>query len=131
MAQASVEIRGSVELRRKLEQLEQAFEQMADPTSDALELLSKRMQFYPPPPPNSTYDRTGALRNSWQETVVMSSTVLGIVYSNLDYVGYVQDAEMQAGIHQGRWDTAQSVAEEEEDNIVALFERHLEELINK
>lgn len=128
---ASVEIRGMAELRRKLEELDQAIEQMADPTSDALELLSKRMQFYPPPPPNSTYDRTGALRNSWQENLIMSSTVLGIVYNNIDYGPYVQDAENQAGIHQGRWDTVQSVAEEEESNIVALYERHLEELVNK
>lgn len=128
---ASVEIRGLAELNRKLAELDKVIEQLADPTSDALELLSKRLQFYPAPPPNSTYDRTGALRNSWQETVVMSSTVLGIVYNNIDYGPYVQDAEQQAGIHQGRWDTAQSVLEEEEGNIVALYERHLEELVNK
>jgi hypothetical protein len=128
---ASVELRGMAELQRKLGELEAVVEQLADPTKDALELLSKRLQLYPPPPPGSTYDRTGALRNSWQETLVMSSTVLGIVYNNIDYGPFVQDAEEQAGIHQGRWQTTQSVLEEEEGNIVGLYERHLEELINK
>lgn len=32
----------------------------------ALELIRRRLRVYPPKPGSSRYDRTGALRNSWQ-----------------------------------------------------------------
>lgn len=132
MAQASVEIRGMVELRRKLAELEDALTQMDDPTSDALALLKKRMQEYPAPPAGSTYQRTNDLKNSWQETVVMSGTTLvGNLFSNVPYGPFVQDEESQAGIHQGRWQTVQSVIEEEERAAVNLYEQELERLVNK
>lgn len=129
---ASVEIKGLPELRRKLEELEQAIEQMADPTSDALNLLKKRMQDYPPPPPGSTYQRTYNLKNSWQETVITSgTTTIGNLFSSIPYGPLVQDRENQAGIHQGRWQTIQDVLEEEEQNAVDLYEQELERLVNK
>lgn len=129
---ASVEIRGMAELGRKLAKLDQAIEQMADPTRDALDLLTKRMQDYPPPPPNSTYDRTDNLKNSWEDTIVVSdTTIVGTLFSTIVYGPYVQDEEMQAEIHQGRWQTTKSVAEEEEGNIVDIFEREIERLINE
>lgn len=129
---ASVEIRGLPELNRKLEELEQAVGQMTDPTSDALELLRKRMQEYPAPPPGSTYERTFNLKNSWQETVIISGTTLiGNLFSNVPYGPYVQDEEQQAGIHQGRWQTIQSVLEEQEQATVNLYEQELERLVNK
>lgn len=129
---ASVEIRGMAELGRKLALLDGAMSRMSEPASDALTLLRKRMQDYPPPPPNSTYDRTDNLKNSWEETVVVSDTTLvGTLFSNISYGPYVQDEETQAGIHQGRWQTTKSVAEDEEGKIVDLFEREIERLINK
>lgn len=132
MASASVEIRGLAELRRKLDELEKIVGQLDDPTSDALELLKKRMQEYPAPPPGSTYDRTFELKNSWQETVILSGTTLiGNLFSNVPYGPFVQDEQEQAGIHQGRWQTIQSVIEEQEKNAVNLYERELERLINK
>lgn len=131
MATAAVEIRGMVELKRKLAELEQAVGQMDDPTSDALELLKKRLQVYPPPPPNSTYVRTENLKNSWQETVILSGGTLGRLFSDISYGPLVQDEEGQAEIHQGRWQTTEDVAEEKEGDVVAIYERFLEQLVNK
>lgn len=129
---ASVEVKGLPELLKKFAELEEMVAQLSAPTAEALSLLLERMQFYPAPPPNSTYERTGDLKASWQQTLIISSSSLtGRVFTNIPYGPYVQDEENQAGIHQGRWQTVQSVVKEEEGNILNLYEQHLEQLLNK
>lgn len=114
----------------KLLQLRQALLDLSKPTQEALDLLKERMQIYPPPPANSKYDRTFDLKNSWQTTVLLSGATLGKLTSNIPYGPYVQDADNQAGIHQGRWQTVQQVEQEEDANITAIYERELERIIN-
>lgn len=129
MVNLDIDIRGLAELRGLLKKLADVVDQLRTPTEEALNLLKERMQAYPAPPANSKYERTNNLKNSWQENVILSSPVLGSLSSNIPYGPYVQDAENQAGIHQGRWQTVQSVEEDERGNVIALYERELDRLI--
>lgn len=114
----------------KVLQLKDYLLDLSKPTQAALDLLKARMQVYPAPPPNSKYVRTYNLKNSWQTTVILSGTTLGKLSTNIPYAPYVVDGADQAGIHQGRWQTIQQVATEEEANIAVIYERELERVIN-
>ena len=82
------------------------------------QLLRAEMRKYPPPPPNSTYRRTGTLGKSWAQKVTGGpSGWLAVVGTRLNYAPYVQDMNRQAEIHQGRWQTIQSVASDKRDEI--------------
>lgn len=127
----------NVNLDKQLSQLSAKMLQMRDylldltkPTQDALDLLKARMQLYPPPPANSKYKRTYDLKNSWQTIVILSGATLGKLTSNIPYGPYVVDEEYQAGIHQGRWQTIQQVAEDEDANITVIYERELDRMLN-
>jgi hypothetical protein len=92
--------------------------------------LIKRLSTYPAPPPNSTYDRTGNLGAAWAEGAgAVSVDALGTnLYqdrasielhndvtspSGQHYAGWVQDPEMQARVHQGRWQTTDKAIDAE------------------
>lgn len=126
---ASIEIVGLQPLIAKLGKLEDLLSELAEPTRELLELLKLKMQEYPPPPSGSKYIRTYNLRNSWQENIILSGSVLGTLQSDIRYGPYVQDMEQQAAIHQGRWQTIQSVSRETEDEAVEIYESYLKELI--
>jgi hypothetical protein len=120
------------EVQRSLGRIAQATKNLTSPTGKALDLLKSRMQEYPPEPPNSTYERTGTLQSSWGSEMVMSGATLGRVFSDDDiapYNVYVQDEENQAAIHQDRWQTYQEVADEKGDEVLALFEDELVQLV--
>lgn len=77
--------------------LEQGIEQGANRIHAALRL-------YPSPPPNSTYQRTYALRRGWQKRSISYGDVVGRELSNaVGYAPYVQGHGQQAAIHQRRW----------------------------
>ena len=85
----------------------------------AADLLRAEMRRYPPPPPNSSYRRTGTLGKSWARNVHRSSDGwLAVIGSRLKYAPYVQDEARQAKIHQGRWQTIQSVAKDKRDEVL-------------
>lgn len=129
MAGATIEIVGLKELIAKLGKLGDLLGELAEPTRELLELLKLRMQEYPPPPSGSKYVRTYNLKNSWQENVILAGSVLGTVQSDIRYAPYVQDLDQQAAIHQGRWQTMQSVTRDTEDEAVEIYESYLKELI--
>lgn len=55
---------------------------------------------YPPPPPASTYERTGRLGRGWKQQISSSqSNMIGKITNNVDYVVYVQDRVTQAKVH--------------------------------
>ena len=92
--------------------------------TSAADLLRAEMRKYPPPPPNSTYRRTGTLGKSWAKNVHRSSDGwLSIIGTRLKYAPYVQDETRQAEIHQGRWQTIQSVAKDKRDEVVKFCVR--------
>lgn len=88
---------------------EAAYNQLAD-------VLLDDLRTYPPPPPNSTYVRTFALRNGWVLGILKDSGGFAIELSNkVPYAKYVvgslaQSLEaagaFQAMIHKGRWPLA-------------------------
>jgi hypothetical protein len=93
--------------------------------NDATALLLRELKTYPSPPAGSTYKRTRALSNSWHKEIEgRGLQIRGIVGSNQNIAPYnrvVQDEEMQAQIHRGRWQTAQDVLQRNEQNIRGMF----------
>lgn len=94
-----------------------------DGADDALKTWAYRIQgemaTYPAPPPTSTYVRTGTLGRAWTTTGSRLSYTVG---NNTVYAPYVQDADRQAWMHVGRWQTAQEVVEKHTAEIVADVE---------
>jgi len=93
--------------------------------NDATALVLRELKTYPPPPPNSTYKRTRSLSNSWHKEIEGSGLqIRGIVGSNQNIAPYnrwVQDEDVQAEVHRGRWQTAQDVLQRNEQNIRGMF----------
>ena len=91
---------------------------MADQTikrglEGGMNILRDVLKKYPPPPAGSKYVRTRRLGNSWaQRTSGFAMKAEGFVGNNTSYARYVQDEEKQAQVHQGRWQTVQSVADD-------------------
>ena len=95
--------------------------------NDATALLLRDLQTYPPQRTGSSYVRTGTLRRSWSRDIQGDGLAMrGIVGSNENmapYNRYVQDADRQAAIHQGRWtNTVQDVVSRNERTIQEMFE---------
>ena len=89
--------------------------------------LLRVAQVYPPPPPGSSYRRTGTLGRGWQPIgphTTGSQWAAGIV-NETDYGEFVM-GNRQATIHQGRWKTVDTIASEQEPQIVARIEAELD-----
>ena len=103
--------------------------------TDSTVLLLREMKQYPAPPDGSTYTRTGTLGKSWSKRIEgRGMEITGIVGSNgsiAPYNRYVQDAEYQARIHQGRWTTIQEAAERNRDTIEGFFESRIRAELNR
>lgn len=129
MADAEITVTGIDEVLEKLRAIGPDLAETIRPAvAEALQIVRGRMREYPPPPPNSSYVRTGNLGASWEVIPYGSGDVLGIVRSaGPEYNRFVQSHEEQAGIHQGRWQTDEDVAREKEDEATAV----LDELLNK
>ncbi|MCA9367181.1 HK97 gp10 family phage protein [Candidatus Kaiserbacteria bacterium] len=85
---------------------------------------------YPPPPPNSTYRRTGKLGRSWTHRVnVNLITTTALIGNNTPYAPDVQGEGMQAEVHQGRWQTEKQVLDNNADYIVEEVAARLDELL--
>jgi len=92
--------------------------------TEAARNLQTEMRRYPPKPPNSTYTRTGKLGQSWKRKITGGGgNWLAVIGSRMKYAPYVQDATEQAEIHQGRWQTIQSVAKDKRDEIFKFMLR--------
>lgn len=78
----------------------------------------------PPPPPNSTYQRTGQLSRGWERAVPIltnDGTIMQLINS-VTYMPFVQDADEQAAVHQDRWETNQQIADDNEGAAQQAFE---------
>lgn len=90
------------------------------PMTQSLALLVDDIAEYPAPPPNSSYRRTGNLGRAWTsaqyEIDVNAGGATGVIGNAVrdrrgrSYGPYVQSAEQQASVHQGRWQTDEQVA---------------------
>ena len=79
------------------------------------------------------YKRTNTLYRSWNTILKgRGAEITGGVSSSgqiAPYNRYVQDEERQARIHQGRWDTAQTIGKRSERPIQGIFQRRINALI--
>ncbi len=99
------------------------------------ERLLKRLQTYPPPPPNSTYVRTGDLGAAWavgvdaRGTNLFQDRVSVELHNEVEspsgrrYAGWVQGDPRDGGpsqvpIHQGRWETAHQALDAESGELL-------------
>jgi len=76
------------------------------------------MKNYAPPPPNSTYQRTGQLGTDWD--------VHGIADSQVLFVNWHEAAELvvgenQAWMHEGRWWKAIDRIEEQAEKAISML----------
>lgn len=134
----------SINLARKFaaakeRQMEQMPDQIAPVVERYMKKLHKAARVYPPPIPNGKYIRTYKLRRSWRVGKVSMSDneISGSVYSDgsarnkygEDYAPRVMDAAHQATIHQGRWHTTKSMAEDVKQPFVKSIVRAARKLI--
>ena len=104
---------------------------LKEPTVKATILLKDAMREYPSPPPTSTYTRTFRLRNSWRRRTIVRGRILGRVFSDHpDYNEFVQARKTQAAVHQGRWQTIESVAEDSEQEILGIYDDFIQSRLN-
>ena len=75
------------------------------------------------------YKRTGTLGRSWHKSITgRGIDMVGEVKSEgnkAPYNRYVQDAEHQSRVHQGRWSTIQSIADNRRDDINRIFDARI------
>jgi hypothetical protein len=87
---------------------------------------------YPPARANSTYRRTGTLGRLWTaarpEWQAMTSGFEASIGNATPYGVWVQDSDMQAGMHQNRWTTDQDAVEKRTVEIDRYFERALQDI---
>lgn len=99
-----------------------ATETRTGPMTALRERLIKRLSTYPPPT-GGDYERTGELGRGWAQTGAVEVDAAGTnqfadrvsvtLRNRVTYAGWVQDPEMQAGIHRGRWVTTQAALDAE------------------
>lgn len=123
-----VELIGSKNLLKLINMLMRLKEMAEDPAGELLEWMLERLREYPPPKPS--YQRTYALKFSWQ--IVSGGGNLGAVRSTgVAHAPYVQDEDEQAWMHAGRgWNTVQSVSGEADERGDREFDAWLQELID-
>jgi hypothetical protein len=92
----------------------------------SLLMMERELKVYPPPPPMSSYVRSGRLGASWNSMVTGNS---GILQTNVPYSIWVQSAQYQAFQHRGRWQTDEQVLRRLEPEIVRNFTDALRALI--
>lgn len=107
------------------------------PMQRSLNVLWAGMAHYPPMRPDQRYVRgkgptnkagkvvrrtSQQLGKRWTKRIrVGGGEIRGELGNNVSYGPYVQDDEIQAWMHRGRWQTNQSVAEESAGEIQGFF----------
>jgi hypothetical protein len=108
----------------------------AQPMQRLVDRVRARLEKYPPPPPASTYVRTGDLGRGWSNGLV-AADALGTnqymdqvsieLHNPVEYAPYVQDEEHQAAVHRGRWTTAQQALKDETDSFLEDLSQSIEQ----
>jgi hypothetical protein len=122
MASYSADVEGLAVILARLEQGDARVRRYVGiAMHSSLEHLRGKVAKYPPPPPQSTYRRTGTLGRKWAVKVKMAPDVVGYLGNNTPYAGYVQDRARQAWMHVGRWPTVQDVVDDEMEFVAGEF----------
>lgn len=130
-----VKITGVDSVIRKLGKVE-GVRLLEPPMRRAVYRLQARLAQYPAQRSNSRYVRTGQLgRHWWQRVTVGNGMATGEVGNNVQspdgvrYAPLVQSKRFQSPIHRGRWQTDQSVLDENIREIVRDFQRAIEDAL--
>jgi len=114
---ASVEVSGLNALVAALQEFpEIAAPELKKAAEAALLAMVDPISLYPAEPPESEYTRTFTLGRAWHAAVpefdqVAESGFEASLANPTPYGPYVQDSEMQAAVHRGRWQTDAEVME--------------------
>jgi hypothetical protein len=88
---------------------------------------------YPAPPVGSTYVRTETLMRGWLESSpifdTQATSLLAVLTNSTPYGPFVQGAEDQAAIHQGRWKTTDALMGEWEPKVTERIESALDRVL--
>lgn len=133
MADFEIKVEGLADLLRTFDVLPGiAADELGKAMDRALLLLQGDMADYPPPPPGSTYRRTGTLGRRWtsarREVEITGGMLQGRVGNNTPYGPYVQDPAQQAQVHRGRWQTTADVVDDRRDDIQKILDRMIQDL---
>lgn len=137
-------ITGIDEVQEYVRELEEEYPDMVEDTiKEAVVYFQSQIPEYPVRPEPSSYRRTGRLGESLTWVGVPNSRwsiydikdiggkVEAVVGTSLPYAIWVIDVDYQAGVHQGIWWIIQEVFEDAIPGIVRVFERRLNEFINR
>ena len=75
-----------------------------------------------PAAPKPTYDWTYTLKRGWTSKVKGWQAIIG---NTTKYAPYVQDADEQAWMHRGRWQTTADIARKKAKDVVRIIETAL------
>lgn len=98
----------------------------------ARRLLVAELTKYPAPPAGSRYMRTFALKRGWERATPITGGKGFELINPVEYVKWVQGDNGgggQARAHQGRWETAASIAHRLQEEVVAAYEQAVQEAI--
>lgn len=131
----TIEFANQEEFDRQVANLSAALEREAadmlgglkDTAVKILMLMGTYAAKYPPPPPGSTYRRTRTLGRLWTTSdpvVTVSGKLLNARIGNATPYGpYVQDEDLQAKVHRGRWQTTKEVIDEHKGIIEPMLKK--------
>jgi hypothetical protein len=105
---------------------ERVLESVRDALAPVLRDLQGRLATYPPERPAQRYQRTGDLGRGWTgaqpQYIFLGTGLEARIINPTDYASFVQGDD-QAWMHAGRWQTAERVLLDYEDELTAAVER--------
>ena len=129
MSTITIRINGLDEVRKALGEAG-AVQALRPAVEKSLNTIVDRVADYPPPITGQAYVRTGTLGKKWPPVEMDSDGLSGKIGTNVKYAPYVQDDEKQAAIHKGRWETVSQAMESMEPEIVEIFQKQIEQVID-
>lgn len=132
----TIKLEGVPAASSKLDSLDDISDILRKPMDRALFKLANVMSVYPPPPPGSTYRRTGTYGRRWTTATreIATSTakrIEGRIGNNTSYGPRVGSKQFQAPVHRDRWTTDEEAATQEEDWIGEQFEKAMVKRIDE
>lgn len=132
----TITLDGVPNAHRKLNDLDDISDILRKPMNRALLRLAEKMSVYPPPPPGSTYRRTGTYGRRWTTATreirtATATRIEGRIGNNTTYGPAVGSKQFQAGIHRNRWETDEGVAAQEEGWIGDQFEKTMDDRVDE
>lgn len=107
----SYNITGVEETRRGIARIR--LDALQNTVAAILDDMASEAGTYPAPPPGSTYQRTNELHDGWLDSEPVFDTqaesLMATLTNPAPHGPYVQGAEDQAEVHQGRWRTVEAL----------------------